>query len=98
MSHVNIRNAEQLERSGLTIGDPVHVGVCGPGQSTNDGEFAGRLIENNMVVGVKVSIRGTVHILPWGDIIELWPITPRLAHSGPRKDFRVAEFENKVRG
>lgn len=70
----NIINAEQLFASNLQVGDMVHIGVVGPGQVTNDAQYLGPLLRRNEVTGIIVSIRGERVELPWGDLIELWPI------------------------
>lgn len=94
----NITNAELLEKSAIQSGDPVHVGVCGPGQSTNDAIFVGRVVVDNRVDGVILAIRGREEEFPWADLIELWPLPSIYALSGPQKQGRLSEFNKKVFG
>ena len=94
----NITDAVSLEASGLQPGDPVHVGVVGPGQSTNDAHFVQRIVNGNSVNGVRLSIHGKEEAFPWGDLIELWPLSPTHALSEPEKAFRRSEFAMKLDG
>jgi len=99
MKVVNITNTKLLEESGLVPGDPVHIGVVGPGQFTNDAEFVSRIVDSeNRVTGVTLSIRGKNNRFPWEDLIEFWPLPPVLCHSEPRKDSRVSRFREKLYG
>lgn len=95
---VSINNAKELERIGLQEGDPVHLGVAGPGQSTNDAIFEGRLLEHNRVVGIKIRVHGQVQELWWGDIIEFWPLSSPDCLSRPQKDGRLHRFHERVEG
>jgi len=94
----NIQNAEELEKSGLLEGDPVHLGVVGPGQWTNNAIFAGRFVRGNEITGVKVTIHGKIEEFPWADIMELWPLPSPLCLSEPQKDGRVQGFHKRVYG
>lgn len=94
----NITNGQELEESGLVAEDPVHLGVCGPGYSTNDYQFVGRLMNGNLVTGVRLSIRGKAEDFPWGDLIELWPIPPPVALSGPQKGGLLERFCSRLFG
>lgn len=87
----NITNAVELERSKIQPGSPVHIGIVGPGQSTNDAIFAGRLFgaksdcNPNEVVGVILSVRGYVQPFPWSDLVEFWPLPQSHCLSDPQK-------------
>lgn len=92
----NITDAWELEESGLLPGDPVHLGVAGPGPASNDVRFCGRLLRGSEIIGVRVTIHGRELDIYWGDIIELWPLTPREALSGPEKAGLVSEYTRRV--
>lgn len=99
MRPLNITNAVLLEESGLTLRDPVHIGVVGPGDYSNDGEFVGRIVDaENRVTGVTVMLHGRVISLSWGDLIEFWPLPPILCHSGPRKAYLEDKLRIKLHG
>jgi len=94
----NIANAADLEQSGLQPGDPVHLGVIGPGDYTNDASFVRRALSGNEVIGVILSIRGKESEYPWGDITELWPLPHLLALSGPAREGMLAKLTFKISG
>lgn len=92
----NITNAAELEESGLLPGDPVHLGVAGPGPASNDVRFSGRLLRGSEIIGVRITLQGRELDIYWGDVIELWPLTPREALSGPEKSGLVSEYVRHV--
>ena len=94
----NIANAADLENSGLQPGDPVHLGVIGPGDYTNDARFEGRALLGNEVIGVILSVRGKEGVYPWEDITELWPLPHLLALSGPAREGMLAKLTFKISG
>lgn len=98
MNLFKIRNTEDLEESGIQAGDSLHVGVVGPGQSTNDAQFVRRMVKKNQVTGVVLSIRGQETELPWADIVELWPLPCHLCLSEPQKSYKIDEFQKKING
>src|SRR3989338_8842138 len=93
-----IKNAHDLEKSGILKGDPVHIGVAGPGQATNDAIFAGRLVEGNDVVGIKITIRGAEKDVLWADLIEFWQLPTTLCLSEPQKVHRLDTYRDRIYG
>ena len=81
----NIQNALDLKESGLESGDHIHLGVCGPGQVSDYAIYLGEYVGTNyqvlcggttgiVTLGIKVKLQNEFIDLPWGDILELWPI------------------------
>lgn len=79
----NITNRDELcaaiATGRLSVGDRVHIGVCGPGQMTDDATFDGECsLAGDEGVWLRVLTLGrttTVRTnVSWGDIIEFWPI------------------------
>ncbi len=97
-SPANITNGELLVESGLEKGDPIHLSVAGPGQSTNDAVFTGMVFSENRLVGIRYSLHGQEQGLVWADIIELWPLPPVLCFSGPQKEAQLSEKKHKLFG
>lgn len=93
---VNITNAEELEASGLVEGDPIHLGIVGPGVATNDAVFQGRLIKGDKVTGIRLKIRGKDDSFEWMDIMELWPLPASLCFSGPHKSGVIHHLQEKL--
>ncbi len=88
----NIQYYSDLLEEGLQPGDRIHLGVCGPGEVTDDAYYVGpvepwhsfsdpRLPTSN---GIRISIGKREIDLAWGDIIELWaiPRSPLLPAEG----------------
>ena len=61
-----------LVRRELSIGSPVQIGVCGPGQE-GVGIYRGELVEDGNVAGLYVEAYGRLHDLWWGDICYIHP-------------------------
>lgn len=81
----NIQNALDLKESGIEPGDRVYLGVCGPGQISDVAIYLGEYVGSDyralcggttgvVTLGIKVKIGNEFIDLPWGDIVELWPI------------------------
>jgi hypothetical protein len=71
---IPMTNETQLDliRKELSIGSPVQIGVCGPGQE-GVGVYRGEREEEGRVVGLWVEAYGRLHDLWWGDIIYIHP-------------------------
>ncbi|MEN9338008.1 MAG: hypothetical protein RIQ41_322 [Candidatus Parcubacteria bacterium] len=57
----------------ISIGLPIQIGVCGPGQR-GVGIYRGEIEEGGRVVGLWVEACGRLHDLYWGDICHIHPV------------------------
>lgn len=62
----------ELVRRELSIGSPIQIGVCGPGQE-GIGIYRGEMEEDGKIVGLFVEAYGRLHDLWWGDICYIHP-------------------------
>lgn len=75
----------ELVRGEISIGSPIQIGVCGPGQE-GIGVYRGELEDDGSIVGLWVEAYGRLHDLWWGDICYIHPAgvpiesPKRLAH------------------